>query len=267
MLAAGLLFFGIGAGFTSGQVARFERAAAMEIGSRLQGERKQVKVEAQPDLAWGSLHKASISARDFSLDGLPLYTEPWRSQKGRLGSLELALADFRLRGLRIQKLEASIPGCRFDLSLALNKREFRLSRSGVGTGTVTVAEADLAEWINAKYAEIKRCTVKVDRDVVWVEGYGEFLIVKTNFTVIAKLKAVDGTKLTLHDAKIYFDWVRADPLAAQTLLKTLNPVVDLDKDLGLADAIKVTDIRLRDGVVRASGLTKIPVAPAENIKQ
>lgn len=267
MLAAGLIFFGLGAGFADGQVERFERAAAKEIGQRLMGEGKRVRVKAQPDLAWGSLHRASIAASNFSLDGLPLYTEPRRSQKGRLGMLSLELSNFRLRGLRIESLSAEIPDCRFDLSLALHERRFRLSRSGIGRGTVRVAERDLAEWIDTKYAEIKGCTVSVDRDVVWVEGYGEFLIVKTNFTVIASLKAVDGTKLVLDRARIYFDWRRADPMAAKMLLDTLNPVVDLDKDLGLADAIHVDSITLRGGAVSASGRTKIPLAPAEDKAQ
>ena len=51
---------------------------------------------------------------------------------------------------------------------------------------------------------------------------------------------------------------RADEVSAQVLLDTLNPVVDLSKGLGLFDAVYVRQIRLRNGVLEATGDTKIP---------
>ena len=65
-------------------------------------------------------------------------------------------------------------------------------------------------------------------------------------------------QLTLTNAKVWFDWRKADDFATQTLLKSLNPVVDFDKDLGLMDAIKVDKIRLENGVLEATGKTRIP---------
>lgn len=253
-------------GWAASKVHEFEVSAAATIKSKLTGEHALVKVEAQPNIAWGSVAKATIMAENFSLDALPLYTEPKRAKSGQLDHLILDLTNFRLRGLRIAQLKADIPNSKFDLGLALGKKELRLSRSGVGLGSVKVEEKDLADFIVRKFGEIKRCTVRVYNDIVWVDGYGEFLIVKSNFTVIAHLKPVDGTKLVLTDAKIYFDWVRADEFAAKTLLKTLNPVVDLKKDLGLLDAVEVETVTCRNGVVIASGKTKIPELPAENTR-
>ncbi len=259
-----LALFGFGLGIGDAEIGKFERAAAQEISSRLSGDSRQVKVNVVPDglaVAWGLLARATITASDFSLTELPLFTDPERSQAGRLGELRLRLSDFELRGLRIEELRADIPGCRYDFGLARSERIFRLSRSGVGTGSVKILEQDLADYIVLKYAEVKSATVKVYNDVVWVEGYGEFLIFKTDFAIIAKLTAVDGTKLDLTDAKIYFEWRRADPPGAQALLDLLNPVIDLDKDLGLYGAISVRTLRLRDGVLLIEGDTKIPVRP------
>lgn len=259
-----LALLGLALGIGSAEVDKFERAAAAEISTELTGESKTVKVDAVPDglgMAWGALKQATITASGFSVDELPFFTEPDRSKAGRLDLLQLRLTDFYLRGLRIEELVADIPDCRYDFGLAKSKKMFRLSKSGVGTGSVKILEQDLADYIVKKYAEIKSATVKVYNDIVWVEGYGEFLIVKTDFAIIAKLKAVDGTKLELTDAKIYFDWVRADEMSAKVLLDALNPVIDLDKDLGLYDAISVEHILLRDGFILASGRTKIPIKP------
>lgn len=258
-----LLLLGLGLGMTSGQVDRFERSAARDIAAKLEGPRKQIEVEIQPSAQWGRVQSATISARDFSLDGLPLFTEPDLPQSGRLDLLRLRLENARLRGLRIKELSADIRDSRFDLNRALRQDGLRLSRSGVGYGRVVIAEDDLADFIVAKFAEVKRATVKVYNDVVWVEGFGEFLIIKTEFAVIAKIESPDGYRLNLADAKIYFDWNRASPAAAQALLQTLNPVVDLKEDLGLYDAIKVDEVRLRGGVLVAEGQTRIPVRPGQ----
>jgi hypothetical protein len=241
-----------------------EARAARDIAAKLQGKDKQVQVEVQPNGlagAWGDLEKVRIAARDFRLDELPLFTEPERSQSGRIGTLFLELEEFQLGELRVQSLKAQIPGSRFDFGLAKDEGRLRLSRSGTGTGEVAIEEDALADFIVQKFSEIKRATVKVYNDVVWVEGYGEFLLVDSEFTVIAKIDPRNGTELYLDEAKVYFNWRRAEPAATAALLQTLNPVIDLRKDLGLYDAVKVQDVRLRDGVLRATGETTIPTRP------
>ena len=265
LVAAAIVLVG---GFWAGaEERRFERLAAGEIAGKLQYVRGPVTVNVRPNGlagAWGDLLSATISASDFTLDTLPLFTEPERSRAGHLGLLRLRLTDFSLRKLRVAELQADIPSCRYDLGLATRQGQMRLSRSGVGRGLVRVRESDLADYLVAKFHEIKRCTVRVDRGVVWVEGYGEFIVFKSDFQVIARLVAVDGDKLALADAKVYFDWRRADKAAAEAILKTLNPVVDLNKDLGLYGAIAVDRVTLENGLLTAEGATKIPVRPTED---
>ena len=230
----------------------------------LEEAKTEVSVRVIPDpigILWGALDNATISAKNFDIQELPLFVEPTRSKAGRCGNLKLNLTNFKLRGLRVESLEASIPACRYDRTLALTKRSFRLSRSGVGIGTVKILESDLGSFILKKFHEIKSVSVRVLNGIVWVEGVGEFLIVKSGFTVIAELQPIGGSKLQLSNAKVWFDWRRADDFSAQTLLKTLNPVVDFDKDLGLYGAINVKKVTLEDGVLTATGETKIPTKP------
>lgn len=257
--------FGLLYGAGARELRRFESIAADDIRSKLEGPAVKVDVRVQPTGfiggAWGDLAQVTIHASDFSTRGLPLFTEPDRSKKGTIGRLDIILDNFMLAGLRIEHLEASIPNCRFDFSLALRKRQIRLSRSGIGEGYVRILEKDLEAFILAKFQEIKRANVRIDKHKVFVEGYGEFLIVKTDFLVIANLEPVDGTKLALSDAYILFGGRKAEPAAAKALLDTLNPVVDLSTDLNLLDAIKVKKIRLLNGVLEAWGDVKIPDRP------
>ncbi|MFQ3676695.1 MAG: LmeA family phospholipid-binding protein [Fimbriimonadaceae bacterium] len=256
-----IVLFGLG----EAEVRSFERRAAADIAAQLDGPDRRVRVRsslaAPLSAAWGDIRRVEIEAERFSTEGLPLFTEPHRSAKGRIGELNLQLREFRLRGLAIERLDASIPGCRFDHALAVSKRQIRLSRSGEGRGSVRVRQEDLEAWIVGKFVEIKRATVSLANGRAVVEGYGEFLVIATEFRVDARIEAPDGRRLALVDANITFDGRPADPLSSQALLQSLNPVVDLDEDLGLYGAVDVTEIRLENGYLEAFGTTRIPTRP------
>lgn len=266
-----LLVLGFCAGlfhFASSQVRLFETAAAADIAQKLQGRDKTVIVRADvgPEALFGDIHSVRIDASRFTTRGLPLYTEPRRSHRGLVRSLHLELHDFTLRDLPIMRLSADIPDCRFDLPLAVDHRKIRISRSGLGAGEVAIGEHDLERFILAKYSEIKRVTVRIEGDKVFVDGYGEFLVVSTNFSVAARLESPDGNQLVLARAKILFDGKPADDALQRVLLDTLNPIVDLDKDLSLFGAIRVDRITLKDGVLTAAGPVKIPDLPQPGVQ-
>jgi hypothetical protein len=260
VLLAGLFLIG------GREVHAFENAAAREIASTLQGVDKQVEVRSKigPEALFGDVSAVTIKASRFETEGLPLFTEPNRSTRGILRNLRLELTDFTLRGLHVQSLKVDIPDCRFDLPLALNYRQIRLSRSGVGPGEVVVTERDLEQFIPIKLREIKSVRVRLEKDKVFVEGNGEFILFAANFSVIAKLEPRDGKQMVLTHARIFIDGKPADDLSARALLDTLNPVIDVDKDLLLYGAITVERLKIADGILTASGPTRIPDRPKQN---
>jgi hypothetical protein len=262
LIALGLagLIFGVG----SSETRRFENAAASDISSRLGGQGRQVKVRTKFDpflVLDGKIKSATITASSFTTEGLPLFTQPSASQKGRLGELKMVLTDFRLGPLPVRRLEARIPDCRFDFGLAQRHGRIRLSRSGEGIGSVEVTEEALGSFILTKFREIKRVTVRLADGKAVVEGYGEFLVFNTNFRVEAGLSSPDGNTLVLTSAKIFLDGKEADEASRRVLLDLMNPVVDLDKDLKLYGAVRVSTISLENGLLKASGKTKIPDEP------
>lgn len=251
--------------FGNGAVRDFENRAATDIKSRLNGRDAMVVVRSKSDsligAVWGAFRSARIEASRFSTDELPLFTEPNRNGGGRVGMLELALSDFKLGILEIKCLKASIPNCRFDLPLARRSGAIRLSRSGIGTGEVQIEEEALERFILAKFKEIRTVDVRCDRGWVWVEGDGEFLIVQSKFRVLAKLEPLGESQIVLARSRVALDGLPADPSVAAALLQLLNPVVDLDDDLGLHGAILLDRIDVGDGKLVAIGRTTIPVIP------
>ena len=246
----------------------FESLAARDIKSKLRGDHAVVSVHTAPHGLFGHLNgdlsKVTISAKQFSTDGIPLFTEPNRSTAGKAKRVDIDLQDFTMGALRIDSLEASIPDCRYDFPLAKRKGQIRLSRSGTGTGSVSILAPDLEKFILAKFHEIKRVSVHLDNGRVRVEGNGEFIVLKANFLVDARLVPINGTQLSLADAIISLDGQPATPTAAQALLQTLNPIVDLNKDLHLYSAINVAKIDMAGDKLIASGATTIPVLPANH---
>ncbi len=264
-LAAGVFALG------GSEIRRFERDAARDIASLLQpsegGSKPVVRVSAQyPGLlspAFGEVESASILASGFATQGLPLFTEPNRSKAGRIDSLNLSLRNFSLRGLRVERLEASIPDCRFDLGFAQRKRKIRLSRSGLGVGRVEILLTDLEKFIPLKFVEIVQCSARVVGKRLVIEGDGKFLLLNGRFSVSGEI-AWSGTQILLKAAKMTFDGKPMDPMSEEGLLQVLNPVIDLDKDLGLYDAVQISEVTLLPDRIVATGKTKIPDLPTND---
>lgn len=251
-------------GFGAATVRDFERSAAREIASKLEGDRKKVELRVSyPGLlspALGEVGTATIKASQFRCEGLPLFTEPKRSKKGTIQLLKLDLSDFYLRDLRCERFEASIPGCRFDFALASSKRMVRLSKSGVGPGTVVLKVKDLAPYILKKYAEIKTVEVTTDGTWVRVKGTGVFLVLNAEFDVKARI-TTNGSQLLLSDCIIRIDNKEPDSESQQALINTLNPVIDFAKDLDLYDAVVASEVRVQGDTITVTGKVKIPDFP------
>jgi hypothetical protein len=258
----GLLGLGL-FGAANSEVRRFERAASLDFAGMLQGEGKRVEVRAKvgPEGIFGDVHAVHIRADHFAIDGLPLFTEPNRSTKGHVRSLRLELEDFVLAGLSVRRLRAEIPDCRFDFSLALRRRQMRISRSGVGTGEVEIGEKDLERYVLVKHPEIKRCQLRIDRDKILVDGFVQTPLIASEFFLVARLEPAEGTKLVLAYPRLLLGGQPASEAMRTVLLKALNPVIDLDRDLKLFGAVQVQRLVLRDGTLRAVGAVRLPEKP------
>lgn len=259
-----MLLFGFGAPAAERAQRREERRAEEFLRAAIPSGVDRVKVSFSPNGpagAWGDLESATIEASGFRLRELPLFVVPGTRGSGRMGTLKLRLNDFMLTALKVEELSADIPACRYDYGKARKYGDLVFSRCGVGNGKVVIRDDALETFILAKYKEIKRCSVKIDRGVIVVEGFGEFLVASTEFKVIARISCEDGSKLMLDSPRIYLGLEKADAFTSKALLKTLNPVVDLKRDLGLHDAVTVTNVKLESGKVVATGQARIPTKP------
>ncbi|MCC7229068.1 MAG: DUF2993 domain-containing protein [Fimbriimonadaceae bacterium] len=259
LVAVGLvgLLFGVG----SSEVRRFENAAAKDIATRLTGEAVFVKVRTKLDpfqAMAGRIKSATISASEFSTDGLPFFTEPYGSKRGRLDELKISLTNFQLTGLKVKRLDARITHCRFDLGLAQRRGQIRLTESGTGTGTVEVDQADLLDYIHFKHPLLKEVSLQFSQDKVFISGQSRFLSFDAFVEIESRLEPVGGNRIELVDANIKVNGQEANPNSRKTILGLINPVLDLDKDLKLFGALYMNKIEIHGKTLRAEGIAKIP---------
>lgn len=251
-------------GFGAATVRSFESSAAREIGEKLVGDKKRVSLKVSyPGLlspALGEVGTATIKASKFRCEGLPLYTEPKRSKKGTIDLLRLDLSDFYLRDLRCEHFYAEIPNCRFDFALAASKNKVRLSKSGLGTGTVELLVKDIAPYILKKYGEIKSVEVTAEGNWIRVRGFGQFLVLNANFDIKAKI-TTNGTQLLLSECIIRIDNKETDAESEKALIDTINPVIDFAKDLDLYDAVDAKSVQIAGEKIVVKGNVKIPDLP------
>lgn len=252
----GLIFLGAG-----GLAEDFQRVAANEIASLLEGAQKKVQLRATfrsfLNPALGEVDVATITASGFECEGLPLFTEPERSKAGRIGTLAIRMNDFVLSGLRCESLVVDIPDCRFDFGLAKREKKLRLSRSGEGPGQVRLKLDDLERFILKKFREIQKVDLSIDGRWIQVKGTGQFLLLQSDFYVKARLET-DGKRLIFSDAIVRIGTETPTPEVQATLLRSLNPIIDFDEDLGLQGGIQAKKVELGDEEVKISGRVRIP---------
>lgn len=263
LVALGLagLLFGVG----SSEVRKFENAAAKDISSRLQGDAKQVKVRTKLDpfqAIGGRLKSGTITASQFSTDGLPFFTQPDGSKRGRLDELKIQLSDFELTGLKVKRLESRIPDCRFDFGLAQKKGQIRLTKSGIGTGSVELEQEALKEFVLKRFPTISKLSVNLEKGQATFNGTGRFVAFQADFKLVGQLVSLDGNTIVLKDAKVFVGDQEGNAIVTKAILDLLNPVLDLDKDLKLHGAIRIQNLELGKGTLKATGVAMVPDQPA-----
>lgn len=246
--------------FVGLSVARFEHDAARDIRRRLHGPSPQVQVRVSLGIEslGGVVPKVTIDAARFSVDALPFHTEPRGGKSGVLKRLRLDLRDFYLAGLHVESIEADVPNCRFDASLALEHHKFRLTRSGTGPVTVRVRDSDFEPVVLRRYPEIRDVAIRMDHGRVTVDGAAKIAFLSARFHVEAGLTVRNGTELALVDPSVRIGDHQDDPQASAAFLKTFDSLLDLDQDLRLEHAITVDSVELDSGFLVATGHATIP---------
>lgn len=243
---------------------RIEVAAEADLRGILGAE--TATVNAESDGIFGSIlgrvKCVKIHAAGFAVDGMPLFTDPELSQRGRMGRLEIALRDFVIRDLPVRELNCDIPNNRFALGLLI-RGQVRLTKSGEGTGSVVIDENGLERYILARFSAAESIDIRLHNYKLFAKGTASLALIKRDFEIICDLDIAEGRRLVIANPITFIEGKRIRDGSDSALLRVFNPVLGLDRDLGLHGAFDMETIRIRNGLAVITGKARIPVRPTD----
>ncbi len=197
-------------------------------------------------------------------DRLPFYIYPKGGWKGRIRHLRLHFSEFTLAGLPIERLEADIPFATYDLGHTLYKNRLVLRGTGEGPALVAVGERGLQTFISRKYPRLMRdVRVEIAEGGVTISGKLSLFTGLSPFSASGTLVPRAGRYIDLENPTVVIDGKLLDPVAAQNLLKSINPVLDSDQDLKLGGFFRLSRVEVTAGLLSIQGTAKVPPLPTD----
>jgi len=251
------------AGGAAEHTRRLERAAERQIRSELGGA-GEVRVQIKPQ--WGALGvllaKADaihVYASGFQTAQMPFFTEtPVTAWQGHARRVHIKLEDFRLRGVPVRRLEATLPNVALDSRAAAFALRIRLFRTGWGDGRVTLDETCLTEFIARRLPEVHSVQVNLAASGVTITGEIAALLGSWRFTASGQVAVREGQQVVIENASLHMEGEELPQAVVQKVMDALNPVLDIERDLRLGSAFVVERVEQGDGSISLIGRATIP---------
>lgn len=239
--------------FGSIGVRSIERDIEREIAQRLGGNGVVVSARMRPAGISGQIASLTVSSRHFSVQQMPFLAEPNLAGTKRIHELRLSMTDFELRGLEVKEFSAKIRDVRIKPG-----HPAKLGSCGIGSGKVVLTTSALADYLQKKHPEMQQIHVSSEGERITISATIPSSWAKRT-TVTGRLTSPDGVRIDLVDVKLFADGQPMSDALAKTLVTTLNPAIDLDRDLGLMGAMRIKEIRVTGERITGSGDATIPM--------
>ncbi len=255
----GIALFGL-AFFTGLLTGRAQHAAARDLHRALPGAPIQVTVESRGvfGMAVGQAYRVSITGSDFSAARLPFQLERGGGILASARHLELDLHNIVLADLPVQSLRADVPFVKVDGVRALFSGHLTLREAQAGTGVAVLTPEGLAAFLSKKRPELQNIRVRLTRGEATVAARTSIFVGLTDVEARAKVAIADGRYLNAVNATVMMNGKPLAPALAERLLGSLNPIIDVERDLRLSDWLYVTDAEIGDGTLTVRARVTIP---------
>jgi hypothetical protein len=262
-LAIGLFAF---LGLHGGLHERARRAAERQVSDAFAGQGSIHAVVAPRGffgLETNDLYEVDIDASDIQTDRIPFFIYPRSGWKGDIRYLRLRLRHFVLRNIPIREFRAVLPHVTYDLGHALYRSRLVLRGAGAGRATVILGSEGLLAFIRNKkrfQQTLSDVEVAFQNNKILVSGKASVAPFGTlPFSASGALIAREGRYLDLDPSHTVIKLNGI--IAPDSLLNLINPVVDIDEDLGLKGYFQVENVVVVGDQLIVSGISTLPIAP------
>jgi hypothetical protein len=226
-----------------------------------------VRVTAEPRGAFGLIASdawsVDIYGEHLKTERMPFVVYPKSGWKGSIRHLRLHLDDFTLAGLPIAHLDADVPFVKFDIGEVTWKDRIVLRGAGSGPAAVQVNAAGLRHFVIQRYTQtLSDVELWFQNRKLYLSGKYALFGVSMPFIASGHLSPRAGRYVDVTDAILLLNHRPVSPQVAETILRQINPVLDIERDLGLGNTVTMTDVEIGDSEVTIHGQATIPPASA-----
>lgn len=201
-----------------------------------------------------------VYGREQTIDRLPFVIVPREGWKGSIHRLSLHLMDFTLAGLPVHRFDADLPNVGYDLGHAFYKSRLVIRGAGIGIGIVVINRTGLNTFLARKFGNLLSDVNFVsNQNIISLDGKLDLFGSPTSFKAKGQIKIRGGRCLDLTEAEILLDDKPLTAQATEALMKRLNPLLDIERDLKLGGIFFIDRVEVGDGDITIFGRVSLPI--------
>jgi hypothetical protein len=227
------------------------------------GESGTLRATVQPRGALGLLANdvwaIDLYGENNRSQGIPFKLYPKGGWKGSIRHLRIHLKNFEMNGMRVAGLEGDIPFAKYDLSHAMVRGRLHLRGAEPGTATVLLSAENVRDAMQRRFGDlISDAAVTLEKDRVLISGKLLLLGLRQAFRSTNSLVVREG-RLELAESTFFLNEKPVPALTLSSMLKQINPVFDVDRDLKVRNFFTITGVKVVTDLIRVEGILRVPV--------
>jgi hypothetical protein len=242
---------------------RAERAIVRDVSRTAVGGTFGARVDGRGllGLAIGQADTVFVTGRHFRSEGFPFTVRRGEGIRAYVRTLRIDFTDFTLRGIPVRRFEARIPGTSIDAGRAFFDERIVMRTAGEGTAEAVVGPEALGAIFARKFPQYKNVRIRLRPGFVDVEADVSALGAPLKLESTSMVGLREGRYVVLESSVMKLNGKDASPQFVESVHKTVNPVLDTDKDLGLGAYFYARALEVSDGILTVRGAARMPIAP------
>jgi hypothetical protein len=238
-----------------------EQALEKSLREQMRGGRIHVRVESSGlyGMLVGRAALARVTGTGVRIEELPFLVRAGGGMRSEVRSVRLDLRDVTFRGLDIRRMSVDLPDVSLDVDNLLFHDRLVLRRAGGGRVSFGVAPESIAAFARRRYPALQDVEVRLSDGEVRLAAALPLFGTVRRISAQGGLQLDEGGRVVLKDPDVRLDGRPTEPGLRSALLSALGPLLDVERDLGLRDVLRLDRVEVRAAELLLSG--QVTIAP------
>lgn len=219
----------------------------------------QVRPQGEFGLLVGRASEVTVRAEGVRMVRIPLSAEPSHGTTARIGKLRFDLVNSTFLDLPVRHFRADIPSVSVDPMAAFWDLRVILRNAKPGRVEVAVGAEGIRSFLARRYPALHDVDVDLAGGLVRVAATTPVLGFDTRIIAEGHPAIRDGRYLVLCDMSVHMNGRLLDSGTAKTFAMGFDPLLDVERDLGTGQSLKLDDVAAANGSLTVRGSISVPV--------